>query len=170
MKRIILAFLALALVGLASPAAADWQFTKWGMTPEQVVKKSPTPVKKVAPEDRDQGGHLTIEKGMPNLLEGDWTSGAFKFHVTYRFDARRHLSAVDLEILEDGQAMDVANALSDRYGKPDQEIGGITLARIWRTPREQIEYLGPLLPFKDEHGTEQKGFHGMVMYVWRRND
>lgn len=154
--------LAVVVAG-AAPAAADWQFTKWGMTPGQVAKKSPVQVTEVVGDE--QNNHmLTTERGMHKLLEGDWTSGVFRFHVSYQFDAARHLAAVDLEILDDGQAMDVANALVGRYGKPEREDNGSLVSRNWTTPTETIEFLGPLLPYKGN-----KGFHGKIIYVSRKN-
>ncbi len=133
------------LLALAAPASADWQFTKWGMTPEQLMKKAPVSVTKVPAEERSQHEGLTTEGGMIPLLQSDWNSGSFRFHVCYRFDAGKHLSAIDLEILDDSQATDVANALTGKYGKPESESGpGYMLAsRNWTTQDETIEFLGP---------------------------
>jgi hypothetical protein len=134
------------------------------MTPEQVMKKSPVQVTKV-PTGQQNNHLLSTENGMEKLLEGDWTSGALRFRVSYQFDAGRHLAAVDLEILDDSQALDVLNALSERYGKPEREDNGTLMSRNWTTPTDAIEFLGPLLPFKGH----TKGFHGRVIYVSRKN-
>lgn len=161
-------FISLFLFAFAAPAAADWQFTKWGMTPEQVIKKSPVKISKLGADEQAEQEHqaLTTEKGMTALLESDWASGAFRFHALYRFDASRHLSAIDLTILDDSQARDVANALSQKYGKPDEESGpgDMLPLRRWTTPSETIQYTGPLI---SQFG--QKGFHGWVVYISRKN-
>ena len=40
---------ALACAAIASPAGAHWQYSKWGMTPDQVVAASKGTVQRVDP-------------------------------------------------------------------------------------------------------------------------
>ncbi len=157
------AFASLVLVLIALPAAADWQFTKWGMTPEQVIKKSPVRLSRVPAAEADKHLNTSDEKGLASTLEGDWTSGSFRFHAYFQFDAGRHLAAVDLEIPDDAVAVDVANALEKKYGQPTREDNSTPMFRSWETPSDIIYFHGPLPPFR-----EAKGFHGSVTYLSRK--
>jgi hypothetical protein len=76
--RIVRGWIFLAL-GFVSPAKADWQYTKWGMTPQQVAAAS--------------GGNAQLETDGRGCT-GTYRVGKFKFDVTFEFDERARLLAV----------------------------------------------------------------------------
>jgi len=100
-------------------ASADWQFTKWGMSPSQVIKAS----KGMATLSADGG-----------IAPMPFASGNFTFTVRFSFDTDSKLSVVYV-VLKSGGNYALLNALKEKYGQPD-EVDGITT--IWRTPRDEI--------------------------------
>lgn len=68
-------FLALAF---AAPARADWQYTKWGMTPEQVVVASGGAARLVTDE---KPPYLSTRIG----CDARYKVGAFEFYVSFMF-------------------------------------------------------------------------------------
>ena len=117
------------------PAKADWQFTKWGMSVNDVMKASKGIAKvtaaDAAPNDKVR---LLAKLAMP------YTTGAFAFDATFYFDAANRLQSVHLE-LEKGDRHSLLGSLSAKYGEPEsQSILSASAAEIdvWRTSIDQI--------------------------------
>jgi hypothetical protein len=108
---------ALVVVGVlvAAPAAANWHYTKWGMTPAQVVAASHGTAIETTPERREL--HSTTTSGEVALLEAPWQSGRFHFTAFFLFDKGR-LTRVMLDLKsgdpEDGAAL--LGSLRQKYG------------------------------------------------------
>ena len=111
------AALALAMATRISPAQADWAFTHWGMTPDQVVSAS--------------GGTATIlpsEKRTrmdPNHLEmtasGKYRDGTLTYDAGYMFDTEGHgLSCVFYNVTGDDVEV-LKKKLTAQLGKPQSE-------------------------------------------------
>jgi hypothetical protein len=84
----------LALVGCsASAAKADWQYTKWGMTPQEVVSASKNLAKEGSDSHPDSDGNVT-------KLIAPYQLGTFSFEAQFGFDAADKLSSVTL-VLDD---------------------------------------------------------------------
>ena len=93
--------LALACCG-ASAAQADWQYAKWGMTPQQVVSASKNLTRESSDLRPDSDGNIT-------KLVAPYQNGKFSFEAQFGFDAADRLSSVTL-VLNDksaGMAMDM---------------------------------------------------------------
>src|SRR5436190_22732640 len=87
--------LALGCCG-AGAAKADWEYTKWGMTPEQVVSASQnlaTPGTDLAPD-----GDGNVSK-----LVAPYKSGKFSFRADFGFNSADRLASVTL-VLDDKSA------------------------------------------------------------------
>jgi hypothetical protein len=69
-------------------AQADWQFTKWGMTPEQVIAASGNKYE-IDPEPTDPS---------VMLKKGDYEAGEYEFDIEFKFRANRQLAVVVLTI------------------------------------------------------------------------
>src|SRR5580692_3071357 len=80
--------LALACCG-ASAAKADWEYTKWGMTPQQVVSASKNLAKAGSDLHPDSDGNVS-------KLVAPFQSGKFSFEAQFGFDAADRLSSVTL--------------------------------------------------------------------------
>jgi len=86
-----------------APARADWQYTRWGMTPEQVVAAS-------------HGNALLVPKTRKNddrLALGIYKVGHFEFAVFFKF-GKYGLSEVELSDVRDKK--EVLQALQEKYG------------------------------------------------------
>jgi hypothetical protein len=120
----------------APPAFADWQFTKWGMTPDQVAAASHGAAASVDP--------LTISNavnGDRTLLQMPYNAGTFDFVASFAFDNSDHLDRVHL-VLQSGAAIDLRTALLAKYGKPahqDSDLEAFGGRIIWITPGEEID-------------------------------
>ena len=89
--------IALALACCVTSAAkADWEYTKWGMTPGQVASAAKNRTKKSSDLHPDSDGNVT-------KLVAPYQSGKFSFEAQFGFDATDRLSSVTL-VLKDKSA------------------------------------------------------------------
>ena len=95
--------IALAMVCCgASAAKADWEYTKWGMSPAQVASAAKNRTKKSSDLHPDSDGNVT-------KLVAPSQGGKFPMEAQFAFDAADRLSSVTL-VLNDksaGMAMDM---------------------------------------------------------------
>ena len=93
--------IALALVSCgASAAKADWEYTKWGMTPQQVVSASKSLATEASDLRPDSDGNVT-------KLVAPYQSGKFSFEAQFGFDAADRLSSVTLVLNDKLAGMDM---------------------------------------------------------------
>jgi hypothetical protein len=78
---------------IASAAKADWEYTKWGMTPAQVEGAAQNRTRKNSDLHPDSAGNVT-------KLVAPYKSGKFSFEAQFAFDAADRLSSVTL-VLKD---------------------------------------------------------------------
>jgi hypothetical protein len=91
--------LALVCCG-ASAAKADWQYTKWGMTPEQVAGAARNRTKKSSDLHPDSDGNVT-------KLVAPFQSGKFSFEAQFGFNPADRLSSVTLVLNDTSAGMDM---------------------------------------------------------------
>src|SRR5687767_3036595 len=125
------------VVWLVPPVSADWEFTKWGMSPEQVIQASKGQARPPGPE----------EDISSVLLTQDWQSGRFPFTVSYIFKKAtggQRLSEVKLQLQNTQLRGQLLDALKKRYGTPrDERKGPISLVE-WQHSGDSIHYLTDL--------------------------
>jgi hypothetical protein len=133
--RVFVAPLAVAFALIPIMASANWQYTRWGMSPEQVVLAS----KGTARLEQDNGSYIPH---LPNgdralmLAKGQMQISNFDFRVGFYFDEKRTLNSVFLfvercSVSDAGRLREWLNA---KYGVPRQQLyGGIT---EWVSPFE----------------------------------
>ncbi len=135
MRRLRLPF-ALATIVAALPARADWEYTKWGMTPEQVVAASGGSARLVA-QDK--------QKSVPpwvSSVEGTFQEGPLALQTVFSFDTERGgLACVFYGVEEAEQSAAFMDSLLKRYGKPASRsslpaIGMETVS--WRAGTDEI--------------------------------
>src|SRR6202046_282894 len=97
--------LALACCG-ASAAKADWEYTKWGMTPQQVVSASKNLAKQGSDLHPDSDGNVS-------KLVAPYQSGKFAFEAQFGFDAADTLSSVTLVLTDKSTHMDMDSMAMD---------------------------------------------------------
>ena len=127
------AALAAALALLATPAAAHWEFTRWGMTERQVIAASRGAVRALPREER----RLVPAARMEYRATGEFRSGNLTLTVAFAFDARNGGLVCVSAQGEAGQAPALRARLERLFGAP-QERG--------RDPRSGTETLGWVRP------------------------
>lgn len=132
MKHTLLPLVITALC--ATPAAADWQYTKWGMTPAQVAQASRGALQPCdAACDRRKTATET-----PRLV-GSYKTGEFAFTAFAIFDRSERLSRVLLE-LHGPAGYALAAALRNKYGEPaDKSRATVMDIHTWRDNKDQIQ-------------------------------
>ena len=99
MKRLGIA-LALVCCG-AGVAKADWQYTKWGMTPDQVAGAAKNRTKKSSDLHPDSDGNVT-------KLVAPFQSGKLPFEAQFGFNSADKLSSVTLVLNDPAAGVDMA--------------------------------------------------------------
>jgi hypothetical protein len=123
-------------------ARADWAYTHWGMTADQVAASSSGAVKVLpaAGRTRDEADHWEL------AAEGAYRDGALALRVGFTFDTDRgglkcvlyNVSGDDVEALQ--------AVLLKRYGKPVHESSfGDTRMVTWKTP-DKVEFVAGQRP------------------------
>lgn len=109
------ALIALGLLNCPSSANADWQYTQWGMSPEQAMAASSGFLRKATAKEVADN---TIPPIGSALVVGEYATNNIKFSATLLFDANKlsgvHLRPVDMEDVE--RIFGLTTAI---YGKPD---------------------------------------------------
>jgi hypothetical protein len=127
----------MAVLTLSSATGrADWAYTRWGMTPEQVAQASKGAVA-VLPKDK---WHKTPENNLQMAAQGTHGEGAVKLNVSFLFDMKTGgLSCVTYAVADPAQSKGLEDALVKRHGPPDSRGGlpaiGMTTLE-WRAQDE----------------------------------
>jgi hypothetical protein len=131
---------AIALAGLLAtfPAAADWQYTKWGMSIDQAARASGNALR--LPNSQEQSKRVV--NGLPPGLLGNYDNGSFRFTVDLYFGgAGKSLSSVVLDLQDYTQWPSLLATLRGLYGEPLEQ---------WRDPRG-----GGTMRWRDEKGKNE---------------
>ncbi len=103
---------AVIAVGLAfstTAANADWQYTKWGMTPDQVIEASTGQAERITPLTREY------------RLRGKWVRSSHKFgdwafDVVFRFDVNSSgLNMIKLRLKDKNRCDSLVSALKAEH-------------------------------------------------------
>ena len=100
--------LALTCCG-ASVAKADWEYTKWGMTSQEVVSASKNLARENSDRRPDSDGNVT-------KLVAPYTSEKFSFEARFKFDAADRLAAVTLLLTDKSLCHDLQVSVETAYG------------------------------------------------------
>jgi hypothetical protein len=127
----------LAALSCASAARADWQYTRWGMTPEQVVAASRGQVKLRPEKDWPRGADILT------AATGEYEDGSMQFRSTFMFDtATKGLKCVAYGLTAPENDERFKAALVKQYG-PVESTSGIAILDMtnlsWVTATDTIE-------------------------------
>lgn len=101
-------------------ARADWAYTKWCMTPEQIASASKGAVGVIAPGKREQLKELDQE----TAAQGSYSDGPIRMRVAFRFHTKTHgLVCVGYGLLDKGQNELLKESLVKRFGNPQHTSG-----------------------------------------------
>jgi hypothetical protein len=120
-----LSLFGVALAVWSGPAAANWQYTRWGMSPDQVIAAS----KNKAHTASDPAMHGTDEAR--NLLDGKYQSQGFDFDINFLFDPSNKLSHVNLHLVTPADCPKLQGRLSNIYGPPKTSATPIVSFAKW---------------------------------------
>lgn len=110
------ALIAAALALLATPAAAHWEFTRWGMTEGQVIAASRGGVRALPREQR----RLVPAARMEYRAAGEFRSGNLRLTVAFAFDMRNGgLVCVSAQGAPE-QAPALRARLERQFGRPQE--------------------------------------------------
>jgi hypothetical protein len=115
--------IAVAAISAAAPAQAHWQFTRWGMTPAQVMAASSGTARKGE-------GDASAQGDATRQVVGDYAAGSFKFAVSYWFDGSG-LARITMSQKDDAMCRELQRDLTARYGEPVEYEGGSVQRRMW---------------------------------------
>jgi uncharacterized MAPEG superfamily protein len=79
----LFAVLLLASPLLATAAYADWQYTKWGMSPQEVIAKSAGAARQMT--DAEANGRVIWNRYYAKVT-GDYTASGIKYEAVFYFD------------------------------------------------------------------------------------
>ena len=97
------------------PAAADWQYTRWGMGIDQAIRASGNALHPPTPEEQNRYG---VNDTAPSLV-GTHDMGSFHFVAVLYFNgSNRSLSEVYLQLQDYGHSRALLAALRGLYGEP----------------------------------------------------
>jgi len=137
-NRLILVFVGACCI-LSRPAFSDWQYTRWGMTPKEVIAASKGAARETTASER-AGGHTADTEA---LLLAAYRSGKFQFQATFNFGKDTlKLASVTLRLLDPSLTADLIGNLRARYGEPTS-VGGTALMKltVWRGKADQVSLI-----------------------------
>jgi hypothetical protein len=130
---------AAATLTVCCPARADWKYTQWGMTVDQVLAASKGKLRRCSPPVCR--AHVTTTSAAQ--LYGEETDGGFTFTVFALFERwSGRLASIDLRLWKTEQADSLISVVRTKYGEPtSQSHGAILESYVWRAQNDQISIL-----------------------------
>ena len=108
------------LIVLISGASANWEYARWGMTPEQVAAASKGMVKALPPNART----TIAAANLRFAAAGTHKDGPVLLDVRFSFDATTNgLACVSYAVSDPAQNVLLKDILIKRYGPPQSEGG-----------------------------------------------
>lgn len=131
---VCIAFLVSTLATTA--ASAHWQYTKWGMSPEEVVSAAEGRVRLSAGAPDQQ------VKGLKIGAEGSYSVGSLNLPATFYFDAKG-LQVVDLKAENEATCRALDSRLRGEYGVPFASESSFFVKLVWKDQERgnRLEYL-----------------------------
>jgi hypothetical protein len=124
---------------LCQPSRADWDYTRWGMTADQVLSASKGQLRKCSPTVCR--AHATTTSSAQ--LYGEFHDGTFSFTVFAFFEHwSGRLSSLELWLWDVNQTDAVVKAMLTKYGEPARNSNGAIIeSYVWRSSIDQITLL-----------------------------
>jgi len=131
--RSIIVVLALVLpCGASIPARADWQYTKWGMSPEEVLSQSNGNARRVP--EAEIARLSPYSRDLVSFVRAAYVANGEKFVVSFQFGKNtKRLQRVDLDAADAANCSAYKFSLLDKFGSPIFKSADEKLL-IWRDP------------------------------------
>ena len=138
MSRTLIAVLLMAIT--TTTTRADWQFTHWGMSPDEAIAASQERAIETSEETRSR---QVWERDLTAQLQMPWTSGQFDFQAFLHFTKdTRELAVVELSYRSTHRpGIAVERTMRRKYGAPvfELETEFNTLVQ-WHVGGDEISY------------------------------
>jgi len=116
----------LVLVGQAAPARADWQYTRWGMTQQELLAAGTGQVVPAGPAEAK-----TAPEQFEAIGKAPYRAGDFAFEALFLARDGR-LALVRLRLLDPSRCDALEDSLKARYGPPrERRIRNGLLGANW---------------------------------------
>jgi hypothetical protein len=126
---------ALLYLAMAGRAEANWQYTRWGMTPAQVVAASAGAVHLIPPEHRLGPSRPDVE----TCAEGMFTDGKLRLNVSFSFGGHnRGLVLVSYLVQDASQNTLLRDRLVHAYGMPAPDGDADMGSGVWRHAGQDV--------------------------------
>src|SRR5688500_6459757 len=131
-------YVAIALLLLTTNARADWQYTRWGMTPDEVLAASNGKAQRTDP-GRGREGEI-LPPGTGHLAKAETKISGVWFHTGFIFRKGR-LAHVQLSArCSEGESREIEDQLRLEYGEPTK-TGVTTLYRRFYWPQAGVDFI-----------------------------
>ena len=116
MRTITLIATLLVLLSLVSPAVADWQWSKWGMSVQEVIAASQNSAIATSPKEKIDNSTLYAISN----LKMPYRANGMNFTAYFMFSGENEgLKCVSLKILDSDKISELQYEVNLIYGKPD---------------------------------------------------
>tara|TARA_R110000737_G_scaffold52987_1_gene74300 strand:- start:464 stop:931 length:468 start_codon:yes stop_codon:yes gene_type:complete len=140
MNRLFL-FLAPIIVFFTTSAAhADWQYTTWGSSADEVMAASSGAAQENSDRGKDPGDFIAT-------LVAPYQGLGYDFDAYFIFDQADRLQYVDLEPRNSLDCEGIRSAILNSYGKPEQ-TGSFGLMKWWHQPSENVVVFSEIIECK----------------------
>lgn len=123
----LMTLIALSAMCLPRVSHADWQYTRWGMSPEDVMAASAG----IARANDDRGKDATGV--FRALLKADYDALGHEFTAYFGFDANNQLVHIGLEPNDPSQCGAIRADMLSTYGPPEHTAAW-DLMKWWHEP------------------------------------
>ncbi len=103
------------------PAQAEWEYTRWGMSVDEVVKASEGKAVPVNVSERV----LLKNDAHQTLLKTQWSTEEYSFDVFFKFDLKDSKLS-ELLFKSTGNNEDLGIAMIEEFGLPSRAQGGLS--------------------------------------------
>jgi len=133
-----------SIVALTAPQniLADWQYTRWGMTAEEIVAASVGNAHLISDSEKEGESAENFDA----IALGTYSTGPFEFEVSFRALKGEHtLDTVRLELKDPPKYIRLREALIAKYGTGQEtveDIGSVkTTKTIWSAETETVHLI-----------------------------
>ena len=146
MSRIRCALAVIALIALGQPRAgrADWAYTAWGMSLDEVVAASPVKLTPLDEKVQAQSREYVSDGRSAAMLAGWHVEGAYTYLAFFYFDLDTgRLVSVNLDLKTMTLADQLLREITERYGAPveSHEIMPGFFSRVWEDDGNRIVFI-----------------------------
>ena len=130
--KVFASFCSLLCMAFATSANAQWQYTNWGMSPDEVAAASGGEGARALSDPERQWDGVKI------AAEGAYQSGSYNFDTEFFF-TNEELVSVKLNLISDDLSTDASklrHSLYAVYGEPFAESSGMMKIVTWHDAKK----------------------------------